>query len=531
MAFVDEKKLSIYESIDLPDVPYTAISYPWRGNETIIDDPTSPFYWKDELGTFQVKGSEDGDPISLDVLYHICVLSLSYERPTAGSAWYIPLGTPSRFLWLDRLCIMQTNREDKTWQIRNMYNVYKSCELCCVVSGGLRRLVRLDEETSWIHRAWTLQEAIVPKRVTVLFAWDTWVEDVRNGQSDVLRVAGRGVPESIIPYKSARLDLSEFLETKLQRSISFSSNAIFQSMECSTISWAIPYATLLDIIGIPITPMDIPFMGHQLQLLWRSALMRTSSRPVDMIFSIMGMFGVSLDPGSFRKDDRLGATVALAREILKKGGEASWIGAAYWLNPCPQLSTFPQFPETNVAGKAYIRLSDGSLKEVVDVMCENRRYISHLDTTPDASMDDEGYLTISTHAARIHQLQDRGGSDGITISWPAVKAADSSIWRIDDATTTSSNPPFQMSDLAEPVTYMVYIGAERKAQSTIFTSIGPGIPRGKLKGWIIQQHGPDKFHRVGHLDMESSDSDLIKSYPKMKLSIGGPFPFPLTGGD
>ncbi len=61
----------------------------------------------------------------------------------------------------------------------------------------------------------------------------------------------------------------------------------------------------------------------KLYAIWKSALMQTSSRPVDMVFSIMGLFGVTLDPICFTKDDRLSATIALARAILEKGGRAT----------------------------------------------------------------------------------------------------------------------------------------------------------------------------------------------------------------
>ena len=49
--------------------------------------------------------------------------------------------------------------------------------------------------------------------------------------------------------------------------------------------------------------------------------MRTSSHPVDMVFSIMGMFEVTLDTHAFGRDDRLGATIALAQKTPSRGGK------------------------------------------------------------------------------------------------------------------------------------------------------------------------------------------------------------------
>jgi hypothetical protein len=47
--------------------------------------------------------------------------------------------------------------------------------------------------------------------------------------------------------------------------------------------------------------------------LWRSVWMRTSSRAVEMAFSMMGLFRVELEPYAFDENDRHGATIALAQ--------------------------------------------------------------------------------------------------------------------------------------------------------------------------------------------------------------------------
>ncbi|KAL7917207.1 hypothetical protein ACQKWADRAFT_324833 [Trichoderma austrokoningii] len=45
-----------------------------------------------------------------------------------------------------------------------------------------------------------------------------------------------------------------------------------------------------------------------------------------MVFSIMQLMGVTLDPSNFDPDDHLGVTMALASKILDKGGSADWLG-------------------------------------------------------------------------------------------------------------------------------------------------------------------------------------------------------------
>lgn len=75
-------------------------------------------------------------------------------------------------LWLDRVSIMQTHRADKDWQIRRMHDIYKQCQCCIVLTGGLHKLSILEEheEGNWINRSWTLQEAVAPKKALCLFA-------------------------------------------------------------------------------------------------------------------------------------------------------------------------------------------------------------------------------------------------------------------------------------------------------------------------------------------------------------------------
>ena len=93
--------------------------------------------------------------------------------------------------------------------------------------------------------------------------------------------------------------------------------------------------------------------------LWICALMRTSSRPVDMVFSVMALFGVPLAPAFFDHNDREKATLALAQGILQSGGRATWSEISLTMDPSPSVSTLPTFPETNVAGEAMIQTPTG----------------------------------------------------------------------------------------------------------------------------------------------------------------------------
>ncbi|KAJ7195817.1 hypothetical protein GGX14DRAFT_376685 [Mycena pura] len=121
-----------YEHVSGLGLQYSAISYVWKGN--LAKESVLP----DNLGEFSVKGAEDGDPISLDVLHRACAASIIEGADR---------------LWLDRLCIIQASRDDKALQIARMYDIYKLCEACIILPGGINHLVSDEEDTTWITRA------------------------------------------------------------------------------------------------------------------------------------------------------------------------------------------------------------------------------------------------------------------------------------------------------------------------------------------------------------------------------------------
>jgi hypothetical protein len=125
-----------------------------------------------------------------------------------------------------------------------------------------------------------------------------------------------------------------------------------------------------------------------------------------MVFSIMGLFGVILDPSMFQKEDRIGATVALAKEILRKGGRASWLGMSFRLPPCSMLCTFPVFPETSVSGKAFVSTRTG-LREAAEFV--DGEYPNELGLgapLPGGTMDDDGYFMFSARAVYLVRVRD-----------------------------------------------------------------------------------------------------------------------------
>jgi hypothetical protein len=135
--FIDARSLAagqclrVVEFDALPHQRYVALSYVWRGS-----------YKKDaqlETRTMSIEGAVGADPISIDVLITACKCVATVD---------------CQLLWIDGVCIVQSDEEDKAWQIQNMFEIYKNCKQCLILPGGLSRLVPITEPTTWMHRAW-----------------------------------------------------------------------------------------------------------------------------------------------------------------------------------------------------------------------------------------------------------------------------------------------------------------------------------------------------------------------------------------
>jgi hypothetical protein len=126
------KSLRVVEFDALPRQRYVALSYVWRGHYV-------PDVQDVNARTMSIEGAIGADPISIDVLITACkcVATLGCQ-----------------LLWIDGVCIVQSDEEDKAWQIQNMFDIYKHCKQSLVLPGGLSRLVPITEPTNWMHRAW-----------------------------------------------------------------------------------------------------------------------------------------------------------------------------------------------------------------------------------------------------------------------------------------------------------------------------------------------------------------------------------------
>ena len=265
-------RLDIFESVKRPPQPvhslvpynkhqqssYCAISYVWKG---ISDDETSrrkySLYYD---SSFSVKGAEDADPISVQILRDIAWAARNFKKEDTHYT-EVCHANNVKFIWLDRISIMQTSKEDKAWQITKMYLVY-SDSTSLVLPGGLQRLVGIDESTSWADRAWTLQEALAPDRYDVYVLWEPLSE--------------RSIELGQCTFPTNKCSVCVVQDGK-HRVLCHLNVLLSRHQRESLFGWSPVHTSEL------LQRLKSHFAGHQ--SIWRSSIMRTSSRPVDMVFS------------------------------------------------------------------------------------------------------------------------------------------------------------------------------------------------------------------------------------------------------
>ncbi|KAK5655262.1 hypothetical protein OQA88_5829 [Cercophora sp. LCS_1] len=496
--FLNNRHLTVLEFPTLPapnTTPYAAVTYIWRGNP--VDKTTTST-------RISIAGALDGDPIGIDVLRHACTAALLHK---------------ASYLWLDRLCIMQTSKADKNWQIQHMFLIYQCCAVSLVFPGGIQRLVRIDEPTSWIHRAWTLQEALAPPKVEVIYAWP-------HGAGMYVGLY-RGNLKELVQGESAITPLRELLGLNNFPAVTFISS--FGGGPTLTFRASILGAPT-DSASEATTPPErrtevVIFMlknamrdyeesfDARAPAIWRSALFRASSRPVDMVFSIMGLFGVTLDPRAFEPEDRLGATAALMRAILERpGGKASWLGMAPYIPPHPSLSTFPAFPRTNVDGTVEIELEAGEGRQLT--MLDTRGF-----AMPGGSVDDGGYLCVVREAIRVFPSQgvciDRDHQahlEGLVVDPPKcclnITAVNGTAWRFYEEWNGLED--------GRGSTFAVLVGWHHQISLT-------GLWEGNrfLSAMLVREHKAGCFHVESYFELHHQLERWAKGWEKLSLRIGG----------
>ncbi|KAK0459898.1 hypothetical protein IW261DRAFT_1350595 [Armillaria novae-zelandiae] len=514
-AVVSNRVLRIEEFTEFPRVIYAALSYVWRGN-SLANNPNNPSQ------EFSVQDTKDADPIGLDVLHDACAASLA-----SGAS----------HLWLDRLCIMQTNKQDKWWQIREMYRLYCFATVCVVVPGGLRFLVSFSEETEWIHRGWTLQEVVAPPSVAVLFSWSHGPGELRAEGADG---TSYGTLEVVTPQRLAMTSLQFALDACTIGHFQWiaSDNATVKTASCLVIEAAL--------FGKQPSDSGVSYHGNTAHILlphvsalsfaiaknldtdemrdfsiWQCALLRTSSHPLDMVLSIMGILGVSLDLRDFPEDDRIGATIALAWEILRQGRSASWLGISVYLPPCPFLSTCPVFPKTSVAGKALFNFPGGEQEAARYIEAVYPNQVG-LCPHPKGSMDEHGYHAFVALAIRVLPAHTETTLSADSLydhpARPAqLRAVDGSTWTISADLATLHNSGVASAKTQRPRSFAVLLG--------FYNGFPAATTGNNIRAMPVTEHAEDMYHVRSYFLLSCEVLHWASTWKEHYFCVGGPEPY------
>lgn len=195
------------------------------------------------------------------------------------------------FFWLDLTCVHQNSSEDKKLQIQHMGHVYQKSVAVIVMPGGVASAQGADHSAPWITRAWTLQEATLsPSNVHVLIK-----EPRRDTTNYDWKITTTG-PTYQIDQVDDDLALSKLQNLLSCRARGLELTKINKSTKEKT---RVPF--LVRCFGSDeslITALEGVLSGRTDEMkrsaAWRSIYLRTSTKPQDMVFSVMHLLGVTI---------------------------------------------------------------------------------------------------------------------------------------------------------------------------------------------------------------------------------------------
>lgn len=524
-SLLERNSLDIYEYKELPSIPYTTVSYVWDGVSKQKDAPPPVGF------SVQGKGKLAGDPITIEVIQLACRAAVAR-------------GT--KLLWVDRLCLVQSDENDISWQFKVMHNIYAESRFCVVIPGGLIRLTTLHEVTPWINRGWTLQEAVAPPNVEVMFLWDRgglWAKPVAGESSSI----GEITP---ITNSCAIAPLGLLLDCCITGSLHLTKEPTSSDTEklkdavtifgvrsdqfTSETTTALPSVAMLATILSKRLGRTKETEDRYYHCLWKCMLMRTTRDPCDLIFSAMGLFDVDpLESKDFYKNDCVLPAIALAKRILDKGRGATWLGASFHAPPCPQLSSFSTFPRVTARPdvRSLIRIplehDKSSLIKLDAVYVESSRLVLNEYVDPEilpmprGSMDSDGYLTIEG-CASIPVTPITGiTAAGIDAKkdWKQVKRiADTGklVWEASNKTQPDQDGYHQY--------YAVLLGCF----FTYDPAFTPVYDNDNIRGFIIEKtndyfrHAPGDFHIRSYFMLTVAAASWVSEWRRRTFCIGGP---------
>ncbi|KAI9780420.1 MAG: hypothetical protein M1839_006694 [Geoglossum umbratile] len=305
---------------------YAAVSHVWQPSPAVARrENTRPLY---------ITVEEDGT-------HEISWLGL---MQTAIAARHLKCD----YIWLDFVCLNQTSKADKRLQIKNMANIYAYCSATIVMFGGVRCAQRLDDESFWHTRAWTLQEAVESVkrgRNAVRYALVEWPYDKSY---EVFR---RGFQKlegglAIVPIREL-LDLHgnpmPMAQTKKVRKYGPPSygETILLPVHCFSNTAEVIKSLLLLLYH----PMELGKHTVMDSSIWRALWVRTSSREHDVLYSSMGLFSTPVHLDINYNKEFESVLIDFVAALHEKSSVPHWLGIGHRIPVYGWSGLLPKRPE------------------------------------------------------------------------------------------------------------------------------------------------------------------------------------------
>ncbi|KAG8773622.1 hypothetical protein FRC12_002428 [Ceratobasidium sp. 428] len=530
----DSPRIQIHEYQELPAHQYTVISHVWKGLPADPQDAFEIARWvQGENGRVREKS---GSPISLQLLQDACRVAQMQD---------------TKLLWLDRLCMNKADKKDEAWQIKKMYEIYQKSAFCIVFPGGLGRLADLNEETTWIHRGWTLQEAVAPQKVEVIFRWSGGESTARpylfNHMLEppkITVIGDRDRCAAMAPL-SLLLDCTMRGELKLitPGQVRESSHSVSMFGARSKINIAADYRLVLPhVAALAVLLIEKKKIETSIQFdpqryhhaIWKSAMMRSTSVPADMIFSIMGLFDVDpLEPQDFPdQQDIVKPAIALAKRLLlAPGGRATWLGVSFFSPPCPYLSTFPSFPKAHREGdKPTVAIPGEGRVQALQLMLNEYVDPKALRDMPFGEMSDSGYLALQ----KVKSIPVSSSPPVIVCSGDNTSGQPLGpqyyLQTINGDTWYELGSPSLPGGSNEPEAFAVLLGCFKayspfKPVGFDASSVRGFIVKQQKEEGVLQQEKGEKFYLDSYFMLTVESSGWIKTWSERDLCVGGRLKF------
>lgn len=289
---------------------------------------------------------------------------------------YAALELRADYIWIDFFCLDQVDRgdKDKALQICMMADIYKHAKDVVVMVGGMSAVQSVANNTMWMDRAWTLQEAILNRNYTYVYV--EWALSPNPTDS-------KGKTYKFTPVRKAPGKYLIDIRTLLD----------MVDADFSSVVPPLPKIVVLD----GVVKGEGSRARHSLRAslsskksirtaaIWRSMMMRRSSQPVDIVYSAMGCFELQIDPYRENHDPEYLFNDLARKAAAKKGLGPAWLNiegvAGSEIARYPASRIVPTFPQTSPDKPSVWTAADGTKKSAATFITKLADYVSRFNAT------------------------------------------------------------------------------------------------------------------------------------------------------